>query len=58
MFKKMKTEISQMLVRLKYCRKYKYYRCPHCHARLRVPRGIGERTVTCSLCRHSFRQKA
>ena len=53
-----KTEVSQAFVRLKNIRKYKYYRCPNCRARLRMPRGVGEKTVTCSQCRHTFRQKA
>lgn len=55
---KLKTEFSQALNRLKNIRTYKYYRCPNCKARLRMPRGIGEKTVTCSQCRHQFRQKA
>jgi len=53
-----KTEASQALNRLKNSRKYKYYRCPNCKARLRMPRGIGEKNVTCSQCRHTFKQKA
>ena len=55
---KTKREISQAIVRLKNIRKYKYYKCPNCKARLRMPRGIGEKTVTCSQCRHTFQQKA
>ncbi len=53
-----KTESSQAIVRLKNSRTYKYYRCPNCKVRLRMPRGIGEKTVTCSHCRHTFQQKA
>ena len=53
-----KTEITQAFIRLKNSRKYKYYRCPSCKARLRMPRGIGEKNVTCSQCRHTFKQKA
>ena len=55
---RLKREVSQALVRLKNRRRYKYYKCPNCKARLRMPRGIGEKTVTCSRCNHSFKQKA
>ena len=55
---KLKTELRQTVVRMKNIRRYKYYKCPNCKARLRMPRGIGEKTVTCSQCKHSFKQKA
>ncbi|MBQ3479499.1 MAG: hypothetical protein IJH25_15175 [Clostridia bacterium] len=55
---KVKTEVSQAFNRLKNSRKYKYYRCPNCKARLRIPRGIGEKNVTCSQCKHTFKKKA
>lgn len=54
---KLNTQIRQGLVRIKNMRKYKYYRCPNCKARLRIPRGAGEKTVRCSQCQHTFRQK-
>ena len=50
--------VRQFIVRLKNIRKYKYYKCPQCHARLRLPRKVGEVTVTCGKCRHAFKQKA
>ena len=50
--------IRQFFVRLKNARRYKYFKCPECHARLRLPRKVGEVTVTCGKCRHAFRQKA
>ena len=50
--------VSQWFNRVKNTRKYKYFRCPQCGARLRMPRGLGEKTVTCSRCGHSFRMKA
>lgn len=55
---KAETEIRQFFVRLKNARKYKYYKCPGCKCRLRIPRGIGEKTVTCSKCHTTFRMKA
>lgn len=50
--------LKQFFVRLKNFRKYKYFKCPECHARLRLPRKVGEVTVTCGKCKHAFKQKA
>ena len=50
--------IRQFIVRMKNIRKYKYFKCPECHARLRLPRKVGEVTVTCGKCHHAFKQKA
>lgn len=52
------SEIKQFFVRLKNIRKYKYFRCPQCKARLRLPRKVGEVTVTCGKCKNAFKQKA
>lgn len=57
-FGKLNREIRQFFVRLKNSKKYKYFRCPQCRARLRLPRKVGEVTVTCSKCKNQFRQKA
>lgn len=53
-----KSSVSQFFARVKNSRKYRYFRCPECKARLRLPRKVGEVTVTCGKCRHQFRQKA
>lgn len=39
-------------------RKHKYFKCPKCQSRLRVPRGRGNITVTCPRCRHQFDKKS
>lgn len=52
------TRARQALVRFKNRGQYRYFSCPQCHAKLRLPRGVGEVTVTCGSCRHSFRKKA
>lgn len=57
-FTKLSTEVRQFFVRLKNSGKYKYFRCPQCSARLRLPRKVGEVTVTCSRCKHQFKKKA
>ena len=49
---------KQFINRMKNIRKYKYFKCPECHARLRLPRKVGEVTVTCGKCHHAFMQKA
>lgn len=49
---------SQFFMRVKNMKKYRYFRCPECKSRLRLPRKVGEVTVTCGKCRHQFRQKA
>jgi len=53
-----KTNFSQFFVRVKNFKKYRYFRCPQCKARLRLPRKVGEVTVTCGKCHHQFKQKA
>jgi ribosomal protein L37AE/L43A len=50
--------IRQFFNRLKNMKKYKYFKCPECKSRLRLPRGVGEVTVTCGKCHHPFKQKA
>ncbi len=56
--RKSTTSVRQFFVRLKNSRKYKYFRCPQCKSRLRLPRKVGEVTVTCSKCQNKFKQKA
>ena len=49
---------KQLMNRLKNMKKYKYFKCPQCGARLRLPRKVGEVTVTCGKCKNQFKQKA
>ena len=57
-WRKLTTGIRQFFVRLKNSRSYKYFKCPECNARLRLPRKVGEVTVTCGKCHHAFKKKA
>lgn len=50
--------VRQCFNRMKNSKKYKYFKCPECKSRLRLPRGVGEVTVTCGKCHHAFKQKA
>ena len=58
LWNKISGSATQFVNRMKNIRKYKYFKCPECHARLRLPRKVGEVTVTCGKCRHAFKQKA
>ena len=53
-----KTQLRQAKNRFKNRKQYKYFRCPSCKAWLRLPRGKGVVTVTCSRCHTSFTQKS
>ena len=57
-WKRIRDSVRQFINRLKNMRQYKYFKCPECHSRLRLPRKVGEVTVTCGKCHHAFRQKA
>ena len=54
---RIKTSRRQAATRFKNRKQYKYFRCPGCKAWLRLPRGKGVVTVTCSRCHTSFTQK-
>lgn len=48
----------QMATRYKNRKVYLYYHCPQCKAWLKLPRNIGEKTVTCGKCGATFKKKA
>lgn len=52
------TKARQARNRFKNRKQYKYFKCPSCHAWLRLPRKAGVVTVTCNRCHGSFTQKA
>lgn len=52
------TKVKQAWVRFKNRKIYLYYRCPQCKSWLKLPRNIGEKTVTCGHCGASFNKKA
>ena len=45
------------LDRQKQRRDFVFFRCPACHAMLRVPRGKGKIRVTCRKCGNAFERK-
>lgn len=55
---KLTKSVSQFIVRMKNSKKYKYFTCPNCKSRLKLPRGVGEVTVTCGKCGEKIKKKA
>ena len=49
---------TQRMNRLRNSKQYKYFKCPNCKSYLKLPRGVGEVTVTCGKCKNQFRKKA
>lgn len=39
-------------------RSHKYYVCPQCNAKVRIPSGHGKVSVTCPHCRHVFTKRS
>ena len=37
---------------------HRYFKCPQCHATVRVPKGKGKIRITCPKCRHQFVKKS
>ena len=50
--------VTEWMNRVKNSKKYRYFTCPQCKARLRVPRGVGNVTITCKSCGNRFDKKA
>ena len=49
---------NYLKTRFKQRKTYRFYNCPKCKTHLRVPRGAGNITITCSKCGHQFDRKA
>lgn len=45
---------NKMIQRLKDARTHKYFDCPNCKLKLRVPRGKGKISITCPKCKAEF----
>ena len=55
---KLRRAMSEWSNRVKNSKKYHYFTCPKCKARLRVPSGVGNVTITCKNCGNKFDKKA
>lgn len=53
-----RTHFSQAVKRLKNRKEYKYFKCPHCKAWLRVRRGSEQTHFTCGRCKNQFDRNA
>lgn len=49
---------KQKLNRAKDSKTHKYFTCPDCKQKLRVPRGRGKISVTCPKCKKTFKGKS
>lgn|SRR5471030_71288 len=49
---------KQKLNRAKDSKTHKYFTCPDCKQKLRVPRGRGKISITCSKCKKVFKGKS
>ncbi len=43
--------------KLRDIKTHRYFSCPNCKNTLRVPKGKGEITITCPVCKHKFDRK-
>ena len=55
---KIRQSVTEWVNRMKNSKKYRYFTCPNCKKRLRVPRGVGSITITCKGCGNKFDKKA
>ena len=55
---KLRRAVTEWVNRVKNSKKYRYFTCPKCKARLRVPRGVGSVTITRKSCGNKFDKKA
>ncbi len=54
----MRRTVSEWVNRRKNSKQFHYFTCPKCHERYRVPRGVGNVTITCKKCGEKFDRKA
>lgn len=51
---KIEKKVKKYQRRIKDLRNYKYFTCPNCKLKLRVPRGKKEIVITCNRCKTQF----
>ena len=53
-----RTYCQQPWARLRGSRQFRYFACPQCHTKVRVPRGKGKVRIRCPKCGEAFEKKA
>lgn len=49
---------KQLNTKLRDIKSFKYFKCPQCSQKLRVPRKQGKITITCPKCKNIFKGKS
>ena len=49
---------KQLNAKLRDIKSFKYFKCPQCSQKLRVPRKQGKITITCPKCKNTFKGKS
>lgn len=57
LFSPLYTRILKNINIIKDKKTHRYYKCPECKAKLRVPKGKGKIAITCPMCSKSFIKK-
>ena len=58
MMKPFRRMFSGIYLRVRDGKNYRYFTCPNCHQRLRVPKGKGKITIKCPKCSTRFDAKS
>jgi len=53
-----RNQIENASIRFRDRKTHRFFKCPSCRKRLRVPRGRGTIQITCPNCRHQFTRKS
>ncbi len=58
LFSRVRSGVSDAKYRAENAKTYKFFTCPGCHNKLRVPRGKGKIQITCPKCGQRFGGKS